>query len=232
MRYFRYKITSENFNQALKEHYKMLTADEKRIFKKEKAWTRCCSIAVCVLIAVFFAIGVYTYGLVPKPEEWFWKIISFIGNIVFYIALLIGSGIFAVILTKPLWKKADSYHLPAMKKEVFAKACAHLRKYYKLQEPYIITKCFHASDKKFANQDVCIFMAEDELRITKDLVHGFLNGEKDLGCYAFRRDEIGLFKKLEGKHLIAVLKAGDKEFLLGYRAKSFIEKNLIIRKEN
>ena len=77
-----------------------------------------------------------------------------------------------------------------MKKEIFSKACEHLRRYYKLQEPYVVTKCFTATDKRFQNHDVCIFVVGDELRMTADLTRGFLYGERDLGCYAFKKEEI------------------------------------------
>ena len=140
--------------------------------------------------------------------------------------MLIAGGVFAVSLTTPLWKKVESFHIPSMKKEFFSKACGHLREYYELQEPYIITKCFDATDKKFQNRDVCIFVVGDELRITADLVHGFLNGERDLGCYAFKKEEIALSKQMNGNHLIAELKENNTVFLLGYRAKRFIDKNL------
>ena len=90
-----------------------------------------------------------------------------------------------------------------------------------------MTKCFDASDKTFKNHDVCIFVADGELRITADLVRGFLYGERDLGCYAFGKDEILLSKQRSGDRLIAELRAGDTCFLLGYRAKSFIEKSFM-----
>ena len=116
-----------------------------------------------------------------------------------------------------------------MKKEIFSKACAHLRNYYNLQKPYIVTKCFNATDKKFQNHDVCLFIVGDELRLTADLAHGFLYGERDLGCYALKKEDITLTKLENGKHLIAELKADNQVFLLGYRAKGFIDKNFINR---
>jgi hypothetical protein len=99
-----------------------------------------------------------------------------------------------------------------------------------LEEPYIITKCFDSTDKKFKNHDVCIFIVDDELRITTDLVRGFLHGERDLGCYAFSRDELIISKKQNGKYLMAELKSTNTEFLLGYRAKGFIEKNFLSKR--
>ena len=68
------------------------------------------------------------------------------------------------------------------------------------------------------NHDVCIFIAEDELRLTTDLVRGFLHGERDLGCYAFKQSEITLSKQKNGNHLVAELRADNVVFLLGYRA--------------
>ncbi|MBR2971027.1 MAG: hypothetical protein IKC48_04460 [Clostridia bacterium] len=119
-----------------------------------------------------------------------------------------------------------------MKKEIFRSACSHLRDYYSLQNPYIITKCYDATDKTFKNHDVCIFVAGDELRITTDIVQGFLHGKRDLGCYAFKRDEITLTKLYRDNLLMAHLQAGDFIFLLGYRAKGFIQKNFIQKSKN
>jgi hypothetical protein len=141
--------------------------------------------------------------------------------------LLIASGVLTVALTMPLLKKVESFHIPSIKKDIFPKACNHLRDYYQLQEPYLITKCFDSTDKKFENHDVCIFVVGDELRITTDLVRGFLHGERDLGCYAFKKEEITLSKQNVGNHLIAELKANNIVFLLGYRAKGFIDKSFL-----
>ena len=74
---------------------------------------------------------------------------------------------------------------------------------------------------------MCIFVVGDELRITTDLVRGFLHGERDLGCYAFKKEEITLSKQNNGNHLIAELKADNTVFLLGYRAKGFIDKSFL-----
>ena len=153
------------------------------------------------------------------------KLLVVIGKAVFAFAVIIVSGLISVALTMPLWKKVESFRIPPVKKEIFSKACAHLRDYYELREPYIVTKCFDATDRKFQNHDVCIFVVDDELRITTDLVRGFLHGERDLGCYAFKRDEITVSKQENVNHLIAQLSADDTVFLLGYRAKGFIEKS-------
>ena len=159
---------------------------------------------------------------IPLPSAWFLEILVIVGEVIIGFILLIASGVLTVALTMPLWKKVESFHIPSIKKEIFSKACKHLRDYYQLQEPYIITKCFEATDKNFRNHDVCIFIVGDELRITTDLIQGFLHGERDLGCYAFKKEEITLSKHNDGNHLMAELKANKIVFLLGYRAKGFI----------
>ena len=79
---------------------------------------------------------------------------------------------------------------------------------------------------------MCIFVVNDELRITTDLIRGFLHGHRDLGCYAFKRDEIVISKKRENNLLIVELKAEDTIFLMGYRAKRFVENSFLSRTDD
>lgn len=227
MRYFRYQNTNKNINNALKARYRSLTEDEKRTYRREKCWRR---ISTVVSFLVFFSCTVSGFLLIrkiPLPQDWLLKVLAAVGKGMLGLVLLIAGGVLTAFLTNPLWKKADSFCIPPMKKEIFSKACGHLREYYGLKEPYIVTKCLDATDRKFRNHDVCVFVAGDELRITTDLVRGFLHGERDLGCYAFIRNEVSLSKQQQGNRLIAELRADDKVFLLGYRAKGFIEKNFL-----
>ena len=223
MRYFRYKNTDKNANNALKEQYKTLTENEKRTFRKKKRWQKFSTIVTitvficCIIAEAFLLISI------PVPNDNFLKVLVNVGKAIVAFILLIVSGTLTATLTTPLWKKVETFDIPLMKKEFFSKACKHLRDYYQLQEPYIITKCFEATDKNFQNHDVCIFIVGDELRITTDLIRGFFHGERDLGCYAFKTEEITLLKRNNGKHLVAELRADNTVFLLGYRAKGFID---------
>ena len=227
MRYFKYKNTNKNINNALKEQYKTLTEDEKRTFRKEKRWRKFSTIVSLIIYISCIVAGIFLLKSIPLPSAWFLEILVIVGEVIIGFIILIASGVLTVALTMPLWKKVESFHIPSIKKEIFSKACKHLRDYYQLQEPYLITKCFDSTDKKFENHDVCIFVVGDELRITTDLVRGFLHGERDLGCYAFKKEEITLSKQNVGNHLIAELKANNIVFLLGYRAKGFIDKSFL-----
>lgn len=231
MRYFRYKNIDKNLNNALEEQYKTLNNCEKRIFRKKKIWQKISTVVSLFIYVTAVTLGIYLLKSISQPSGWLLKLVVGIAKVIAGFTILIVSGILTVGLTMPLWKKVESFHLPIMKKEIFSKACSHLRDFYEIKEPYIITKCFEATDNKFQNHDVCIFVVDDELRITTDLIRGFLHGERDLGCYAFNEHEIKLTKRQFGKQLMAEMNAGKTTFLLGYRAKSFIEKNFT-SKEN
>ena len=227
MRYLKYKNTNKNINNALKEQYKTLTEDEKRTFRKEKRWRKFSAIVSLIIYISCIVPGIFLLKSIPVPSAWLLGIIVIVGKLIVGFILLIVGGVITVGLTMPLWKKVESFHIPSMKKEIFSKACGHLREYYELQEPYIITKCFDSTDKKFINHDVCIFVVHDELRLTTDLVRGFLHGERDLGCYVFKRDEITISKRQDENRLSAELRVDNTVFVLGYRAKGFIQKNFI-----
>lgn len=227
MRYFQYPNTGENRNNALREQYKTLTQQEKQRVRSEKRWRILCEIVTFVMFGLFMVACVAFLKWIPRPEHWAARMLAAVGKIILGILLLALGGGLTVWATRPLWNKAEAFRLPAMKKEIFFKACGHLRDFYGLQEPCIVTKCFDATDKKFKDHDVCLFVAGEELRITADLLRGFLHGERDLGCYAFRREEITLRKQRHGDRLAVVLDAGGAAFVLGYRAKGFIEKNFI-----
>ena len=223
MRYFRYKNTDKNVNNALKEQYKTLTEDEKRTFRKKKRWQKFSTIVTLTIFICCIIAEIFLLKSIPVPNDNFLEVLVIVGKVIVGFILLIVSGGLTAILVTPLWKKVETFDIPLMKKEIFSKACKHLRDYYQLQEPYIITKCFEATDKNFQNHDVCIFIVGDELRITTDLIQGFLHGARDLGCYAFKTEEFTLLKRNNGKHLVAELRADNTVFLLGYRAKGFID---------
>lgn len=215
MRYFKYNDTEKITNNAYKEQYKALTEDEKRIIRKEKAWRRFANVVSFVLFLAFWLAGIFFTASYGWPTG-----LRFL-EVIFDLIWLILSALLAFALTTPLWGKVESLHLLKIKKEVQSKMNAHLKEYYEFNEPYVITKCFGSSNEKFKDRDVCLYVVGEELYLTVDLTHW----ARDLGCYAFSKDEITLSKIAEENHFVLKLAADDIEFLLGYRAKSFIEKN-------
>ncbi len=211
----------------MKEQYRAADLGNRRLIRREWAWRKLAVYVLCLIYAVLWTAVMSFLKMIPKPEVFSLRVLVIVGLMLLGLFMLKLSEVVAYILTKPLWKKAAKCRLPEMKKEILSKASAHLRDYYDLNEPYIITKCFDASDKKWINHDVCIFVFYSELRITTDLIHGFLYGERDLGCYAFKQSDITLAKCVDGNRLKLELRAENSFFVLGYRAKGFIEKNFI-----
>ena len=58
MRYYKYKNTDKNINNALKEQYKTLTEDEKRTFRREKRWRKFSTIVSLVIYISLVVTGI------------------------------------------------------------------------------------------------------------------------------------------------------------------------------
>ena len=76
-----------------------------------------------VSCAIFFSsvtTGFQLLKALPQPLRVIWQILASVGKTILGIAILIAGGMLTAGLTKPLWKKADSFHLPSMKKEIIS----------------------------------------------------------------------------------------------------------------
>ena len=234
MRYFRYKGLKTTEKEAKKAQYAQYTKEEKRLARKGDFLHAMGCVVLLTLTGGAFGLCCWGIGEIPIPESIILAILRHIGAFILGFGGLIVSCIIGGVTSSPIFEKSAK----AMEKlqdpgtRFWSQACEHLCEYYGLQEPCLVTKCYDASDKEFKNHDVCIFVVGDELRITTNLKNGFIHSEKDLGCHAFRRDEISL-TKIEGeKFLMAELKAGETAFLLGYRAKGFIDRNFLFRESD
>ena len=227
MKYFRYKNINKTQSVANKELYKLMTDEQKRAFKKQRMWSRISSTVFLSIVFLLLGASFFAFSLIPMPTWWLWKVLVQLGIVLMGFVALLCSFLVAGIATIPLEKRTNCFTPPPIPKTIYPKACQHLREYYGLCQPYVLTKCFDCTNKKFKNKDVCVFVAKGKLRITVDLVHGFLHGWKDAGCYVFDKKEISLAKIQTDKGLMLQLKAKDTVFLLGYTAKTFIQKNFL-----
>ena len=230
MRYFKYKGLQTTEKVALREQYKALSKEEKRLVRKDRFLNTLGNVVFYTIFFVSFGCCFWSLKQIPIPENLFEVIMCHIGKFILGAVALFLCITISALVALPIFSNNEGRQLIYQK--FLVKACEHLREYYGLQEPCIVTKCYDASDKKFKNHDVCIFVFGDELRITTNLKNGFFREEKDLGCHAFLRDEVAI-DKIEGeKFLMAELRAGETTFLLGYRAKEFIEKNFLASKND
>lgn len=241
MRYFKYPH-AKKANKTAKEIYKAELAEfnerGKKLLHKEKFWGVVAgAIALAVGIAFFVllnAMWMILFALFPQSEILFVAILLFILETVITLAVFFISIILAVVigvlLATPFAKLQEkaTKELKGIRRarlhEITRKAAEHLHKFYGLREPYIVTKCYDSSDRKFKNKDVCIFECNGEIRIMR-LFDNVLNlGECDIGCYAFENGEISLsYGEYKGK-TAAGLAVGETKFTLAARAKPFMEK--------
>ena len=182
---------------------------------------------VFLVVSIICALcGAFTIMQIPVPQNVFFEIVWVVGILILVLVTILISFCIGGFVSSPIWSK-NNFDYYDSRSKIFSEACARLREYYGLQEPCLVTKCYESSDKKFTNHDVCIFIVGDELRITVNLKHGFSRPEHDLGCYAFKAEEILLSEKQGEQYLMAELKVDNMEFLLGHRAKRFIERNFL-----
>ena len=231
MRYFKYKNIIKTEKTAEKQRYKNLCKKEKRAYRKEKILRAFGNFVLFfVMCACMLALSLCIKSI-PSSKNGFIDILRVLFQGMLYFFAGIFSIVAGVLASLPLFNTAEK-NIRNFTREELVKACEHLREYYGLCEPCIVTKCYNSSEKRFNNHDVCIFVVGDELRITTNLKDGFFHSEKDLGCYCFKADEITVSKEQGERFLIAKLSSNDLYFELGYRAKGFIESNFLQKQKN
>lgn len=228
MRYFKYKNVNKNRKNALKEQYNTLTKCEKRTVLNKKVWHVIYRATQIVSFSLLYGSVIALAILTPIPQTPWIETLVVVSMVIDHIAAFPLCAALAYRISLPLRARGLS-DTAVMKKEILAKACKHLREYYGLTEPYLITKCYDSSNPSFRGKDVCIFVSNGELRMTVDIINGFFHGESDRGCYAFNKEEMTLAKLIKDELLICELKAGDSFFLLGYKAKGFIQTNFLLK---
>lgn len=221
MRYFKCDLHIDN--SALKAQYHELSGQERRALRRAKVLSKLGTV-IFVLVTALVLIAAFTVWklFISKEEE---TVLLTIVNVMLGIlwggACLVLAPMVAIFAAIPFWNKYPGTE----KKEqrlLLSKGCVRLKEYYGFCKPFLVTKCFDSTDRRFRRHDVCLFFVEGELRLTVNLHYGFFDSERDLGCYAFRREELQLQSVPHAGHPAAELKCGDTVFLLGIRAEKFI----------
>ena len=118
MRYFKYINIDKTGRNAFKEHYKALSADIKRIAIKEKAWTSFSFISFISVLILCFCFSIFLITLIPEPDWLLYKVFHALAVLICGIIAFVFSIFIAYILTKPLFEKASTFYIPAMKKDI------------------------------------------------------------------------------------------------------------------
>jgi len=239
MRYF--KCDTQVDNEDLKATHGVLVQKKDNMNRRDKVRER---IGLVVLCVVFLTLFIASQWLISFATD---KVLDVFGDETLLLGLmsvllcivfvasaeglaLALSLVLGALIAVFLWGPRDQEvrkEDKRLREETLRRACQHLRQFYGFQEPSVVTKCYDSSDKRFKDHDICLFMADGELRLTTNLQHGFLDMRRDLGCYAFLPEEIQLSDSRAGERQAVELRAGEVTFLLGQRAKAFVEQNLI-----
>lgn len=225
MRYFKYDGPMADVSD-LKQHYAGLSAKE-QARRRRFLWLH--RLGTVVFGLVFLAAFAGFVLLIRKIEP----VSDSVLDAILYPILSIGLGFFALILSAvlgavaaaPLWGRNEAIEKD-LRQVLLRRATWELRQFYGLQEPFLVTKCYLASDRRFDRHDVCLFLSDGKLRLTANLHYGFFDPRRDLGCYEFDPGEISLHPGRHKDRQAVELRAGESTFLLGLRAKTFIESNL------
>ena len=223
MKYFKYKNMNKVQRIADKEYLASLGQDKEKKIKRSRRLEEILIVFGFILFFSLLATLIYLITLIPKPTHVFLLILYGIGCVILGFVGLILSGILSIVPMVYLLDKVD-YDYPRMSKEFISKACEPIRKHYGLSEEYLITKCFSASNSYFNNHDICIFRFDNEIRITTDIVKGFINDHCDLGCYSIKFDELKVYKADYDNKRVTVLEFGNEKFIVGIKAYSYIIK--------
>lgn len=223
MKYFKYKNMNKVQRIADKEYLASLGQDKEKKIKRSRRLEEILIVFGFILFIALLATLIYLITLIPKPTHVFLLILYGIGCVILGFVGLILSGILSIVPMVYLLDKVD-YDYPRMSKEFISKACEPIRKHYGLSEEYLITKCFSASNSYFNNHDICIFRFDNEIRITTDIVKGFINDHCDLGCYSIKFDELKVYKADYDNKRVTVLEFGNEKFIVGIKTYSYIIK--------
>lgn len=223
MKYFKYRNINKIQNLVVKERLASLGKDEQKKIIRKRRFTKILSICGFVFFIACFAMFIFFIKLIPVPTHFFLKILRGIGCVLLGMLGLIVSMVSTLFTFGFLISKVE-YNLPQMRKEFIAKSCEPIRIYYGLTDEYLITKCFNSTNTLFNNHDICIFRYGNDLRLTTDIVKGFINGHCDLGCYSVKFDELNIYKDDYNGKRSTILEFGNVKFIIGIKAYPYIKK--------
>ena len=224
MRYFQYDGEIPSIEVLRKKGMK-LSAAMNRNRRKAGLLGALGTVVFWVLFLVLGGAQIFLINwIMPGEEGIVWVIVDFVGKGILYGFAFILAAIAAAVAASPLWGKRQNTE-KALLREALSVACTELKAFYQFQKPFLVTKCYRSSDRRFDRHDVCLFLVDGKLRLTVNLHYGFFDLRRDLGCYEFDFSEIELLPGRYKEREAVELRFGEITFLLGQQAKTFVEQN-------
>ena len=209
----------------LKQHYAGLSAKE-QARRRRFLWLHRLGTVVfwLLFLASFIGLVLLIRKIEPVSDSALDAMLHPLLLIVLGFVALILSVILGALAAAPLWGRNQAIEKD-LRQVLLRQATQELRQFYGFQEPFLVTKCYRASDRRFDRHDVCLFLVDGKLRLTVNLHYGFFDLRRDLGCYEFDFSEIELLPGRYKEREAVELRFGEITFLLGQQAKTFVEQN-------
>lgn len=221
MRYIRYSGNIPD-PETIRKEGKALSAQMRREHRRVVLLHKVGNVVFgAVFLGGFVVLCLLISWLKPTEEGVFGIIFSALFTIVMGLVALIVAAIVGAIAATPLWGFWQRSEKAALR-QTLNEACADIRQFYQFNEPFLVTKCYRSSDKRFDRHDVCLFTIGDELRLTANLHYGFFDPKRDLGCYCLTRQEIRLSETCHKDRPAIELQADGVHFVLGQKARAYI----------
>lgn len=221
MRYLKYDGPMADIALLKKQHRELSEAAEKTRRREKRLYRLGTAVFWLVFLGVLAGSRFLIIRLQPESNGIVLQILDWICSLVLTLFAVILSAIAGAIAATPLWSRQLKSE-KELTRELLHQSSEYLREFYGCREPYLVTKCYQSSNARFNRHDVCIYVADGELRITANLHYGFFDPRRDLGCYALTREEIALTDAQYKDRPALELRTGDLTFLLGQKARAFI----------
>lgn len=202
MKYYKPKFKNEK--KLYKERIKKYTKRQKRNYYLN-------TLITFFAFSSFIILAVTTYCFLKNSNEELMSIILW-GLLLIFLTFIV------ICLIQLANKFFHIEKIPAISKEMFKKVNQNKLKFYKLNDHFIITKCYDSSNGQLKNHDVIIFFNNQKLRIINDLFSSIY----DFGCYEFDLIELSIYNIKDDCKIKTMIQSKNDYFILGYKAKTFI----------
>lgn len=215
MKKYKYPFFKKILRRKAKERFKQLSRIQKRNFVINK-------IVGYAFVALYFlmviALVVLTLIISRANINNILKGFLIVGMVILTVFLPL---VVIALIYKIVHKRIPQTTMGKLNMDAIKRVTQPLVSYYKIPDNYVVVKCYSSSKPLVVNEDVILFVNDGKMRITNDFFHSI----KDFGCYEFDYQEITCFNKVENGIVKTFIKSDGAEFVLSYKARTFIKKN-------
>lgn len=213
MKKYKYPFYNRIVKNIKRERLKRLDKINKRNLRINKFIGYAFSILYFLLVGALITLTVRKSKLLDGV--WAGLFVAFMGVMIIILPVVV-----LIVVYQCIYKKIPSVTYKDLTVESIRNITKTLVEYYKVSSNYVITKCYSCTEVDIENKDVIVFVYDGKLRIVNDLFHSL----KDFGCYEFDYKDFTCFNIVDNGIVKTIIKTDDCEFILGYKAKTFIRK--------